>query len=44
MRAFKYFIVSVVLIAGLSSCLVVRDRTGYYRPYHHHHYYHGYYR
>ncbi|MEZ2444815.1 hypothetical protein AB6805_23980 [Chitinophaga sp. RCC_12] len=43
MRTLKYLIVTILLIAGLSSCLVVRDRPGYY-PRHHHHYYHGYYR
>ncbi|WP_187294692.1 hypothetical protein [Chitinophaga pinensis] len=45
MKAFKYLAVAVLLVSGLSSCLVVRDRPGYYhsRPPHHHHH-GGYYR
>ncbi|WP_221887947.1 hypothetical protein [Chitinophaga polysaccharea] len=44
MKTLKYLIVVIVLISGLSSCLVVRDRPGYYhpRPYHHHHWHGGY--
>ncbi|WP_276611817.1 hypothetical protein [Chitinophaga oryziterrae] len=38
MKKLKYLILTAVLISGLSSCLVVRDRPGYY---HHPHYYHG---
>ncbi|WP_262487489.1 hypothetical protein [Chitinophaga arvensicola] len=44
MKTLKYLIITVILVSGLSSCLVVRDRPGYYRPHYHHHYGHGYYR
>ncbi|WP_170117426.1 hypothetical protein [Chitinophaga ginsengisoli] len=46
MKAFKYFAITAILISGLSSCLVVRDRPGYYhsRPHYHHYHGHGYYR
>ncbi|WP_158267080.1 hypothetical protein [Chitinophaga niastensis] len=45
MKTLKYFIIAAILISGLSSCLVVRDRPGYCRPHHHHYYHeHGYYR
>ncbi|WP_255372984.1 hypothetical protein [Chitinophaga sp. YR573] len=43
MKKLKYLILTAVLISGLSSCLVVRDRPGYYhRPHYHGH--GGYYR
>ncbi|HEY9258797.1 hypothetical protein [Chitinophaga sp.] len=44
MKTFKYIIIAAVLVSGLSSCLVVRDRPGYYHSPHYHHHYHGYYR
>ncbi|WP_153260012.1 hypothetical protein [Chitinophaga flava] len=46
MKMLKFLIIAIVLISGLSGCLVVHDRPGYYhRPYYHQHYYgHGYWR
>ncbi|WP_255373425.1 hypothetical protein [Chitinophaga sp. CF118] len=38
MKTLKYLVITALLISGLSSCLVVRDRPGYYHP---HRYYHG---
>ncbi|MBS0031848.1 hypothetical protein ACTJJ0_32950 [Chitinophaga sp. 22321] len=45
MKTLKYLIIAVLLVSGLSSCLVVRDRPGYYhpRPHYHHHWHGGYY-
>ncbi|MGN7820886.1 hypothetical protein HGH92_21870 [Chitinophaga varians] len=40
MKTLKFIVIALVLVGGLSSCLVVHDRPGYYhRPYYHHHYY-----
>ncbi|MVT10274.1 hypothetical protein [Chitinophaga tropicalis] len=45
MKTIKYFVVMAMLVTGFSSCLVVRDRPGYYgRPHHHYHHGYGYYR
>jgi hypothetical protein len=47
MKLFKYLIITAILASGLSSCLVVHDRPGYYHPrphYYHHYHGHGYYR
>ncbi|MBC9934175.1 hypothetical protein [Chitinophaga qingshengii] len=42
MKMLKFLVIALVLMAGLSSCLVVRDRPGYYsRPYYHHHHHYG---
>lgn len=39
MKTLKYFVITALLISGLSSCLI--ERPGYYHSRPHRHHYHG---